>query len=109
MWRPEKARFFSLETLKNHVFLMASRPAARHAAPEIDIVAYSPTKLLNADLSGRPGRPADPGGVSVPKFAMVPSGPNKRVFVVGVEPVFRGVLTRLFGQALVEPQSCYSP
>ncbi len=25
---------------------MASRPAARQAAPEIDIVAYSPTKLL---------------------------------------------------------------
>ena len=39
----------------------------------------------------------------------LPSGPNKRVFVVGAEPAFRGVLTRLFGQALVEPQSCYSP
>ena len=46
----------------------------------------------------------------VPEFRdVVPSAPNKRVFVVGAEPVFRGVLTRLFGQALVEPQSCYSP
>ena len=32
----------------------------------------------------------------------VPSAPNKRVFVVNAEPAFRGVLTRLFVQALVE-------
>ena len=38
----------------NRFFLMVSRPAARQAAPEIDIVAYSPTKLLKAWEDRRP-------------------------------------------------------
>ena len=47
--------------------------------------------------------------ISSAAVKLLPPGPNKRVFVVGAEPAFRGALTRLFVQTLVEPQSCYSP